>query len=309
MARRFWAIYCLYSPAKVGFWGRLLPDCYIVTNICVMSRNKKTNLCFRVVCLSWQLRLPCACAAVAVWDVTCQRKFQTLHSETSQSGLEDTAHWQDPSRHTHTLRRPFTFHCYLRHSFDHPQGGHGHAGVVGWLANICELQDIAPDGHVVFGREVLGAQHPFDVRHGGTHRHARDIDAAAGHDVIVCGRNGEARRHSTNWKKRKDKVRLRLRLRCFQGITACWRKEHWDASSKDSGADEFTPKWEPCKNNNTVLPMEQRVLELGGKETTFQLTWRDLQQHTQLYATDDHFSDGSRMSNNELAALSYELRK
>lgn len=60
MARHFWAIYCLYMPAKVCFWGRLLPDCYIVTNIYVMSRKKKklraclsvcVRVCVYVVCV------------------------------------------------------------------------------------------------------------------------------------------------------------------------------------------------------------------------------------------------------------------
>lgn len=41
MAKDFRAKYCRYMPSEVCFWGRLLPDCYIVTNINVMCRNNK----------------------------------------------------------------------------------------------------------------------------------------------------------------------------------------------------------------------------------------------------------------------------
>lgn len=143
----------------------------------------------------------------------CQGKFPTLvfftvkllnqASRTQLIARIASSFMESLIPHCNTQKCTFTFHCYLRHSFYHPQGWHGHTGVVGRLANICELQDVPPNGHVVFGCEVLGAQHPFDVRHGRAHRHARDVDTAAWHDVIVCGWNGEARRHSTNWKKDK----------------------------------------------------------------------------------------------------------
>ncbi len=46
MAKNFRAIYCLYMPYEVCFWGSLLPDCYIVTNISVLCLGKtKLSVC------------------------------------------------------------------------------------------------------------------------------------------------------------------------------------------------------------------------------------------------------------------------
>ena len=102
----------------------------------------------------------------------------------------------------HHLSVTHTFDGYLRHGLNHPQGGHGHAGVVGRLPDVGELQHVPPDGHVVLGRQVLGSEHPLHVRHGGAHRHARDVDAAARHDLVVSGRDGESRGHSTHCERR-----------------------------------------------------------------------------------------------------------
>lgn len=55
MAKDFRAIYCLYMPSEVRFWGSLPADCYIVTNISVLCLGK-TKLsvctCVRPLCAS-----------------------------------------------------------------------------------------------------------------------------------------------------------------------------------------------------------------------------------------------------------------
>lgn len=249
----------------------------------------------------------------------CQGKFQTLAfftvkllnqasrtlliARVASSFMESLILHCDTHRHAHSKKCTFTFHCYLRHSFYHPQGWHGHTGVVGRLANICELQDVPPNGHVVFGREVLGAQHPFDIRHGRAHRHARDIDTAAWHDVIVCGWNGEAWWHSTNWKRTKGKVRVLQIISpalLLSGNNCLLENNtenitHWNTLSENSVVDGFTPTWAPC-TKSTVSPMEQksRTTQSAGRSVAlficwqrsvlvacFQLMWYDLQQHIQ----------------------------
>lgn len=52
--KRYWGN-CLYMPCEVHFWGSVLPECYIVTNISVMSRKNKA-VC---VCVYMSLSLVC----------------------------------------------------------------------------------------------------------------------------------------------------------------------------------------------------------------------------------------------------------
>lgn len=163
-----------------------------------------------------------------------------------------------------------TFHCYLCHGLYHSQGWHGHTGVVGRLPDICELQDIASDGHVVLRREVFRPQHPFDIGHGGAHRHTRDIDAATRHDLIVCRRDGEPRWHPAYWwKKTKYGVR-RLQNRrqsefllqiffkrwqfdmwheIWQVLIVWWGgKNSFDTFHSELKENGLTPTWAPCTN-------------------------------------------------------------
>lgn len=64
---RYWG-YCLYMPCEVHFWGSLLPDCYIVTNISMLCLGKK-----------------CVCARA--WACpSCARE----HSDTSLGNLSST---------------------------------------------------------------------------------------------------------------------------------------------------------------------------------------------------------------------------
>lgn len=65
MAKCFRAIYCLYMPSEVCFWGRLLPDCYIVTNIYVMSQKNKAE------CVCVHESVPCVHVSTAtpIWDI------------------------------------------------------------------------------------------------------------------------------------------------------------------------------------------------------------------------------------------------
>lgn len=98
-------------------------------------------------------------------------------------------------------RSRFTFHSYLSHSLYNPEGWHGHTGVVGWLPDVCKLQDVSSNGHVVLRREVLSTQHPLDIWHGRAHCHTCYVDAAAWHDLIVCRWNGESRWHPAYCKR------------------------------------------------------------------------------------------------------------
>lgn len=96
-----------------------------------------------------------------------------------------------------------TFHQDLGHGLDDPQAAHGHARVVGRFSHAVELQHVAPDGHFVLGGEVLGAQHPLDVRHGRAHRHTGDVDAPSRHDLVVRGEDGKTRGHAAHWERRR----------------------------------------------------------------------------------------------------------
>lgn len=125
-----------------------------------------------------------------------------------------------------------TFHSDLGRSLDHAQRGYGHAGVVGRLADVGELQDVAANGHLLLSRELHLAARPLDVRHGGADCHACQVDAAAGHHLMIGGGDGETGRHTTNCRG-KERERER----------AQWRREgrggpldHWaDAVFAGSG--------------------------------------------------------------------------
>lgn len=116
-------------------------------------------------------------------------------------GLGKGLHSQSASSYNWKLKRPnFTFYCYLGYSLDHPEGRHGHTRVVCRLSDICKLQDVPSNGHVVLRSQILSAQHPFNIRHGRADCHTCNIYAASWHYLIVGRRNGESWRHSTHWK-------------------------------------------------------------------------------------------------------------
>lgn len=91
-----------------------------------------------------------------------------------------------------------TFHRDLGNGFDDSQAGHGHAGVVGGVLDVRELQDVPAHGHVILGRQVLRSLHPLHVGHGRPHGHAGDVDVAPGHDFMADREDGEARGHTAN---------------------------------------------------------------------------------------------------------------
>lgn len=79
---------CLYMPCEVYFWGSLLPDCYIVTNISMLCLGK-TNLC---VCVyTWACPL-CPCehsdSSLGYLSGTLQCRYD--YTEISTVPKEDT---------------------------------------------------------------------------------------------------------------------------------------------------------------------------------------------------------------------------
>lgn len=103
--------------------------------------------------------------------------------------------------HTYTPKHTgvsLTFDCDLGGGLDHAEGGNGHAGVVGRLADVGELQHVAAHGHLLLLGQLLHAAHPLHIRHGSADRHAGQVDAAAGHHLVIGGGDGEAGRHTAN---------------------------------------------------------------------------------------------------------------
>lgn len=90
-----------------------------------------------------------------------------------------------------------TFDGDLGRGLDHAEGGYGHAGVVGRLSDVGELQDVAADRHHLLPGQLHLAAHPLHVRHGSTDRHAGQVDAATGHHLVIGGGDGETGRHTT----------------------------------------------------------------------------------------------------------------
>lgn len=105
-----------------------------------------------------------------------------------------------------------TFDSDLSGGFDHAQRGDGHAGVVGRLADVGDLQHVPPQRHLLLLGQLHHAHHPLDVRHRGADCHAREVDAAARHHLLVGGRDGESGRDSSyyggaeEWKERICKL-------------------------------------------------------------------------------------------------------
>lgn len=97
-----------------------------------------------------------------------------------------------------------TFHGDLGHGLNHPQRGDGHTGVVGGTHDIAELQHVSANGHLVFLGELLGPHHPLHVGHGGAHRDARQVHAAARHHLLASGRDGETRSHTAHCGRRRE---------------------------------------------------------------------------------------------------------
>lgn len=97
-----------------------------------------------------------------------------------------------------TLYIALTFDGDLGRGLDHAQGGDGHAGVIGRQADVGELQHVAPHGHLLLLGELHHSAHPLDVGHGGAHCHARQVDAAARHHLVIGGGDGEAGWDATN---------------------------------------------------------------------------------------------------------------
>lgn len=67
MAKDFLAIYCLYVPLEVCFWGSSQPDCYIVTNISMLCLGK-TKLCV-CVCIWESVPRVHVNTATPIWDI------------------------------------------------------------------------------------------------------------------------------------------------------------------------------------------------------------------------------------------------
>ena len=67
MAEDIRAIDCLYMPSEVCFWGSLLPDCYIVTNLSMLCLGKtKLSVC---VCVREPVPGVHVHTATPVWDI------------------------------------------------------------------------------------------------------------------------------------------------------------------------------------------------------------------------------------------------
>lgn len=94
-----------------------------------------------------------------------------------------------------------TFDSDLRHSFNDAKTAHGHAGVVGWLTNAAQLENVPAHWHLILWCQILCVQHPLDVRHGRPHCHTRYVHTATGHDFLTRWWNGEARRHPPDWEE------------------------------------------------------------------------------------------------------------
>lgn len=119
-----------------------------------------------------------------------------------------------------------TFDCDLSCSLDHAQGGYGHTGVIGRLADVGELQYIAANGHLILPGQLHFTTYPLDVRHGSADCNAGQVDAASGHHLMIGGGDGETGRHTANCGSTEEQSERRQRRRVG------WR-DHWTDSVFD----------------------------------------------------------------------------
>lgn len=101
----------------------------------------------------------------------------------------------------YSFKQGLTFHSDLCHCFYDAQAAHGYTGVVGWLTNTAQFQNISAHRHLILWCQVLWVQHPLDVRHGRTHCNTRYVHTATRHNFLTCWWNGEARRHPSDWEE------------------------------------------------------------------------------------------------------------